>query len=115
MKTPGDPLEVMLEQIRATTPPLPGSVSREVWRRISEIEARTARPGVWTRIELAFSRPAFATAFLVACVLCGLFIAELRVSRLRAEQKNMVEQNYLQLIDPLLESPPAIQQVALRQ
>lgn len=102
-----DPLDNALEALRASTPPQPESVQLEVWRRIAHGEQSTATSGVlpwWRRLEEAFTRPAFAAAFVAACLLLGLFLAEIRVTRLQAERTAALERNYLSLIDPTFRS-----------
>ncbi len=54
------------------------------------------------RLDAAFARPSFASAFVAACVLLGLFLAEARLTRIHAAQGAQLARSYLQLIDPLL-------------
>jgi len=103
MHTPHDPLDPLLERWRGAPPPLPGPLSSEVWRRIAVAET-PAPPGLLARIEAAFARPSFAVAFVAACVLFGLFMAEMRLSRLQAERNTQLARSYLHLIDPLLDN-----------
>jgi len=65
-------------------------------------ERKGGPPGWWARMEVAFARPSFAAAFVIACVLLGLFLAEARISRLQAERSAQLAKSYLRLIDPLL-------------
>jgi len=102
MQTPKDPLDHLLERWRDAPPPTPGGLAPEVWRRIAAEEA-LPRPGLLARIEAAFARPSFAAAFVTACVLFGLFAAEVRLSRLQAEHNAQLTKSYLHLIDPLLD------------
>jgi hypothetical protein len=101
-----DPLEAALEALRRETPVQPESVRAEVWRRIAlaEAAARLREPW-WRRLEAAFVRPAFAVAFVAASLLLGLFLAEIRVSRLREARTVMLEREYLELLDPLASAP----------
>ncbi len=103
MNSTPDPLDSALEALRLGTPPQPESVQHEVWRRIAHGEqaAQTETLHWWTRVEATFARPAFAAAFVAACVLLGLFLAEVRVARLQSERTAALEQNYLRLVDPL--------------
>lgn len=103
MNSAPDPLDSALEALRQGTPSQPESVQHEVWRRIAHGEqaAQAETLHWWTRVETAFARPAFAAAFVAACVLLGLFLAEVRVARLQAERTAALEQNYLRLVDPL--------------
>ena len=101
MRPSNDPLDPLLERWRGAVPPPPGSLAPEVWRRIAVAE-RPAPVGALARIEVAFTRPAFVVAFVAACVLLGLFTAQLRVSRLQAERNTQLARSYLHLIDPLL-------------
>ena len=41
--------------------------------------------------------------FIAACMLLGLFLAEVRLARLHAERGTQIAQSYLRLIDPLLD------------
>jgi hypothetical protein len=106
-----DPLEPLFEQWHADTPNLPHSLTGEVWNRIETAEAQPA--GVLARIELAFSRPAFAAAFVAACVLLGLFLAETRLSSAHRERSAELE-SYLSLLDPGLNAAPAATNASLR-
>lgn len=103
---PHDPLEELLERSRRETPPQPRSVTPDVWRRIEAAEA--ARPRRWLgQLHGVFARPSFSAAFVAACMLLGLFLAEVRSSRLQAERSAQFAQNYLRLIDPLLSDKEA--------
>ena len=97
-----DPLDPLLDRWARETPPAPESVRPEVWRRIALGERAGAAPGWWERMHAAFARPSFASAFVVACVLLGLFLAEARSSRLQAEYSAQLAHSYLRMIDPLL-------------
>lgn len=104
MSSPPDPLDAALQALSAATPRQPDSVLREVWRRIAHAES--AHPlrnqSWWQRIETAFAHPAFATAFVAACLLLGLFLAEVRLNRAHHARTAALERSYLQLVDPLL-------------
>jgi len=106
-----DPLEPLFEQWRAGTPTLPHSLTSEVWSRIETAEAQP--PGILARIELAFSRPAFAAAFVAACILLGLFLAETRLSSVHRERSAELE-SYLSLLDPALNQAPTATNASLR-
>ena len=99
---PDDPLDSLLDQWGRSAP-APGPLGPEVWRRIARVEEPVRRT-FWEMIHGAFARPSFAAAFVAACVLLGLFLAEARRSRLQAEYNRELMQSYLRLIDPLLES-----------
>lgn len=102
MNIPHDPLESALDALRTSTPAQPESVQHEVWRRIAHGEHAAPPESLpwWHQLEAAFSRPAFAAAFVAACLLLGLFLAEIRLTRLHAERTAALEQSYLSLIDP---------------
>jgi hypothetical protein len=104
MHPPSDPLDPLLEGWRDAPPPLPEHLSAEVWRRIAATATPDQRLSLFARIEEAFARPSFAVAFVAACTLLGLFLAEVRLSRLQAEHNTQLVQSYLRLIDPLLET-----------
>ena len=78
----------------------------EVWQRIRAAEGADLRAGWRERLEAMFAQPSFAVAFVTACVLLGLFLAELRLSRLQADRNAQLARSYVSLIDPLFESPP---------
>jgi len=103
MNSPQDPLDAMLDTLHASTPAQPESVQQEVWRRIAHGDQTASDACVpwWHRLEAAFSRPAFAATFVAACLLLGLFLAEVRLTRAQAERTAALEQSYLRLVDPL--------------
>jgi hypothetical protein len=98
-----DPLDHLLDRLDKALPPAPGSVAPEVWRRIQQAERAAAlpAPGWREHLHAAFGRTSFAAAFVVGCVLLGLFLAEVRSSRRQAEYSAQLAHSYLQLIDPL--------------
>ncbi len=102
MPPPSDPLDSLLDRWRETPAP-PPHLSTEVWRRIALVNSRLERPGFLARIEAAFMRPSFAVAFVAACMLLGLFLAEVRLTRLHAARGAQIAQSYLRMIDPLLD------------
>lgn len=99
-ESPPDPLDPLLGRL---SPPRTAPIGKEVWSRIAgnDREARS-RSGLWAAIESVFRQPAFALAFVVACGLLGLLLAEMRVSRTHAERDVQLVRSYMQLIDPLL-------------
>ena len=108
MSSSPDPLERLLERWKHETPPPPEHLSAEVWRRISVAEnTATARPSWWRLFDAALTRPSFAAAFMAACMLLGLFLAEVRSSRLQAESNAQLMQSYLRLINPLVDAADA--------
>lgn len=97
MTPPGDPLDPLLDRL-GPEPELPAGLAQKVARRIAQRRRRLS----WiARMDAAFARPSFAAAFVAACTLLGLFLAEARLSRMHAEQANQVARDYLQLVDPL--------------
>ncbi len=104
MQPPFDPLDALLDRWNETPEP-PPNLTHEVWRRVAVMESRAERPSLLARIEAAFARPSFAVAFVAACMLLGLFLAEVRLSRLEAERSSQLAQSYLRLIDPLIDQP----------
>lgn len=102
MQPPPDPLDSLLERWRETPEP-PPNLEREVWRRIAIVDGRAERPGFLARVEAAFLQPSFAVAFVAACMLLGLFLAEMRLARLHAERGAQIAHSYLRLIDPLID------------
>ncbi|HTZ21917.1 MAG TPA: hypothetical protein VMC06_13620 [Opitutaceae bacterium] len=104
MHPPSDPLDPLLERWRDAAPPLPEHLTAEIWRRIAAAETPAQQLSLFARIEAVFARPSFAVAFVAACTMLGLFLAEVRLSRLQAEHNAQLVQSYLKLIDPLLET-----------
>lgn len=102
MHPPSDPLDSLLDRWQESPEP-PPRLSAEVWRRIAVVESDAERPGLLGRIEAAFARPSFTIAFFAACMLLGLFLAEVRLSELQAARGVQIAQSYLRLIDPLIE------------
>lgn len=99
-----DPLDPLLDRWNRV-PSAPHRLEAEVWRRIAVEESDEQRPSLWDRIDAVFRRPSFACAFVVACMLAGLFVAEARLSRLHDERSAQIARSYLRLIDPLLADP----------
>ena len=104
MHPPSDPLDPLLERWRDAPPPLPEHLTAEVWRRIAAAETPELHLSLFARVEAVFARPSFAVAFVAACTLLGLFLAEVRLSRLQTEHNTQLVQSYLRLIDPLLDT-----------
>lgn len=106
MKSPPDPLDRLLDEIH---PPPSDSLVPEIWLRLAHRDRARDQPldpRNWREaIDAIFRQPAFAVAFVVACTLLGLFLAELRVSRVHAQRDVQLAQSYLRLIDPLLARP----------
>ena len=91
---PPDPLDPLLD--RWGQPP--------VFRPLAaDLRARLTPAPVG---ETIFLRPAFAAVFIAACVLLGLFLAEVRVSRLHQDRDAQLLDSYRRLIDPLLTAVP---------
>ena len=97
---PHDPIESLLNRWEPE-PPLPtDSLAPDIWRRIGAAES--TQPSGWARVHAIFARKSFAAAFVAACVLLGLFLAETRRLRLQAEFNSTLVQNYLRSMDPLI-------------
>ena len=106
MPTPPDPLDPLLDRWSETPAP-PPRLSAEVWQRLARAEGEPAPRPAWTAsIEAWFARPPFAVLFITCCALLGLYLAEVRVNRLESERSAQLARSYLQLIDPLLATPP---------
>jgi len=100
MTPPNDPLDELLDCCRAAPEP-PSNLQARVSRIIAE--GHPSASSSWMqRLDAAFARPSFASAFVAACVLLGLFLAEARLTRIHAAQGAQLARSYLQLIDPLL-------------
>jgi hypothetical protein len=105
---PSDPLDPIFVRARSAAPPRISSVAPEVWQRIHATQVVGRRTGWWARLEAAFAQPSFAVAFVTACMLFGLFLAEMRLSRLQADRNAQLARSYVRLVAPLLENPPPL-------
>lgn len=101
MSSDFDPLDRLLRRY-GDPPAVPEGLEGRVRRRLAEGRARP--PGWFARVDAVFARPSFAAAFVAACVLLGLFTAEIRVSRAQMRQTAQLERSYLELVDPLLKA-----------
>jgi hypothetical protein len=105
MNFPVDPLDELLNRCQPAPEP-PAQLAAKIRRRFAE--RRTLAGPAWPdRLDAVFARPSFAAAFITACMLLGLFLAERRVSRMHEAQGVQIARSYLQLIDPLLGPTPA--------
>lgn len=76
-----------------------------VWSRIAnEDKEPAALPSFFRLVQGILSRPIYATVFVLACVLGGLLLAELRVVHLQAERNGQLAESYKQVIDPLIKN-----------
>jgi hypothetical protein len=91
-----DPLDPLLE--RWGTPPPFRPLAADLRARLNAPPSPPA--------ETIFLRPAFAAVFVAACVLLGLFLAEVRVSRIHHDRDAQLLDSYRRLIDPLLTAVP---------
>jgi hypothetical protein len=100
---PDDPLNSLFERSRELAPEPSERLESMVWRRLASIETPVVRRGWLATIEAVFARPSFTAAFVVGCILLGLFLAETRVSQLQARRSAQFVQSYLREIDPQLD------------
>jgi hypothetical protein len=98
--SPHDPLDDLLDRWQPPANAVP-DLRAEIRHQIA-VATLTERSGWLSRLEDVFARPSFAVAFVAACVLLGLFLAEARVSRLHAAYGAQIARSYVQLIDPLV-------------
>lgn len=78
-------------------------LNARVWARVANEDAEpTALPSFFRLVQSILSRPAYAAVFVVACVLGGLLLAELRVSQRQVERGEQLANSYKQVIDPLI-------------
>lgn len=94
---PPDPLDPLLERWGQPPPFRPLA---------ADLRARLAPQKPAPVAETIFLRPAFAAVFIAACVLLGLFLAEVRVSRIHHDRDAQLLDSYRRLIDPLLTAIP---------
>jgi hypothetical protein len=78
-------------------------MAAKVWQRIALAESNSNQANTgWRSWESWFNRPVFAIGFVAACMLLGLFLAEIRVSHVQRERSAQLARSYLKLIDPLV-------------
>ena len=93
-----------LQRHRPICPRRYGDVSQ-----LAEVEEENT--SFWSKLEAVFARPSFAFTFVAACMLAGLFVAEIRLSKMHAERSALFAKTYLHLIDPLIsQSLPSIRE-----
>jgi hypothetical protein len=98
--TEKDELDLLLDQWN-NTPANDPNIKHRVWMRIAGEYSRS-RVNFLRPLETFFaflSKPLGATTFIAATVVCGLVIAELRVSKLKNAQTEEFAKSYIQLID----------------
>lgn len=96
-----DPLDPVFDRWRASAPEPSDQLESTVWRRLAAAAPPVpARVGLLAGIEAMFARTSFKAAFVTACVLLGLFLAETRVSRLQTKRSGEFVLSYLRQIDP---------------
>lgn len=100
---PDDPLHSLFERSRELAPEPSEQLESMVWRRLAAVETPVVRRSLFATIEAMFARPSFTAAFVVGCILLGLFLAETRVSQLQARRSAQFVQTYLREIDPQLD------------
>lgn len=99
-----DPLDELLESWDNVRVDHPRLASR-VWSRVAAEEQSmesAALPGFFQLVQSILSRPTYATAFVIGCVLIGLLLAEVRVANQHAKRGAQLAESYKQVIDPLL-------------
>lgn len=102
MKPPlTDPLDPLLDRWSQVPPPSP-RLRAEVWQRIATHEDSPGTGSFGSDFALWLERPAFAVAFVAACALLGIVLAELRIGQIQRERNAQLARSYLQLIDPLV-------------
>ena len=65
-----------------------------------------APQAAWKRAIAMFSQPAFSVAFVAFCMLLGLFLAEVRLTRAQEERGVQIAGDYIRLVDPLTNQGP---------
>jgi hypothetical protein len=96
-----DPLDPLFARWRAAAPAPADDIETRVWRRLAAKAAPSpARAGLRDGLEAMFARASFTAAFVVACILLGLFLAETRISGLQAKRSSEFVLSYLRQIDP---------------
>ncbi len=82
---------------------LPPRFQEGVWRRIEQVEVpRAFTPWDVFRswIEAAFSRPAFATAYVAVLLVAGLLAGNWQAQRANEHGQSRARAHYVQSVDP---------------
>lgn len=95
-----DPLDEALRALAAEPLPPFRSVRAEVHARLREAPPVPLHFRLIERMESVFRQPAFAITFVAACMLFGLFLAEMRVSVSKQAQAQQWMEEYARLINP---------------
>ncbi len=94
-----DKLDLLLEDWQDTPEPDP-QLTHRVWSRIAaDDNSREPLTTNWfNRFSNILSRPLGAAAFVTACVVCGITIAQFRVSYEKQARTDQLAHDYIQLI-----------------
>lgn len=94
-----DKLDLLLEDWQ-DTPKRDPQLTHRVWSRIAvDDSSRDSRITNWFNwLSNTLTRPLGAAAFITACVVCGITIAQLRVSYEKQTRIDHLAQDYIQLI-----------------
>ena len=95
-----DELDSLLDQWQVE-PASDPQLKHRVWTRIAAGDAKSDQslPHWLAGLLNTISKPLGATAFVAASIVCGLFIAEMRVSKIKAARTEELAKSYIQLID----------------
>jgi hypothetical protein len=104
MSPPEDPLDSLLARWNPA-PPNTSGLREEIWREIRRLEETKASHGILHRLETRFARPAFVFLLAATCVLGVLLFETRRVASRERDVNTQLANQYLRLIDPLLEAP----------
>ena len=93
-------LDTLLDQWQDVPEPDP-QLKHHVWTRIAAgaDKKSKAAPDWLSQLFDILSRPLGAMAFVAASVVCGVFVAELRLNRESSIRTEELARNYIQLIE----------------
>ncbi|MDQ8186518.1 hypothetical protein [Pelagicoccus sp. SDUM812002] len=78
-------------------------LNARVWARVANEDSEPAAlPNFFNLVQSILNRPVYAAVFVVACVLGGLLLAELRVAQQQVVRGEQLAESYKQVIDPLI-------------
>lgn len=99
-----DPLDSLLARWNPAPPDTSG-LREEIRREIRRRDGTKTSDGIFRRLETRFTRPAFAFLFSATCILGVLLFEARRAANREREVNAQLANQYLRLIDPLLEAP----------
>src|SRR5829696_4101855 len=107
MKEDQTQLDRALQEWKMTAP-LPARFQEQVWKRIerAEVPAISLADAVRAWFTMAFTRPAFAVAYVSVLLVAGLALGFAEANAKAARWDRQLEAQYVQSIDPYQRGQP---------